>query len=332
MPDLRKFGQTLNRILPFLANEKMQRENIRRWLESNLQELSAREASQGRLQTQEAQDVIARILGASTTEALEPIAGGRQQMPKALMETLAPRYTGGIRVPPEYSGEVTLINTALEDMTAQAQSGQDISREVIRALGTQVAPGIYQDMVKASMAGKLERGRQSHDINVLAKDIAGQKLRERELDIQEKGLGVGGKKDAAAVMKEAQNDREASILKYGGVGNIFGLSDDAEQALKGSIKNANRRIDAASKAAGIESPIKTPQEMLKAGLAILTRYGTKGELPSWYDLLFLGYDPDFVFGLQKILEKPDEKANAPNEKLMKQAMALIQAIQTGRVE
>lgn len=332
MPDLRRFGQTLSRILPFLAQEKMQREQIRRYLESNLQELAAREASQGRLQTQEAQDAIARTLAGSTTQSLEGLLGGQLRMPGALTEVLDPRYTGGIRVPPEYAGEVEAAKNAVVNMGVQFQSDQPISQENL--LGSVLAqkPELVQDILKAGKAGELERGRQALTERGYGLEERGLGIREKELAAREKEAKGGGAKDAAAVMKEAQNDREASILKYGGVGQIFGLAPDAKRALKSSIKNANRRINTAAISAGIESPIKAPQEMFKAGLAILSRYAAKGELPSWYDLLFLGYDPDFVFGLQDVLEKPDKKAKVAPEENMKRALALLQQILEGKVE
>lgn len=331
MPDLRRFGQTLSRILPFLANEKMQRDQVRRWLESNLQEISAREASQGRLQNQSTSNAIKETLARSLSQYFETVPGGQYRMPGALKTTL-PGFTTGIEELPNAPAELDAVTQNLVDIYNQFQTGEKISPDALRAVVGRVKGDIPLDVVKGSVSSGLERGRQGLTERGYNLEERGLGIREKELAVKEKEVKGGGAKDAAAVMKEAQNDREASILKYGGVGNIFGLSADATQALKASIKNANRRIAAAAVSAGIESPIKAPQEMFKAGLAILTRYATKGELPSWYDLLFLGYDPDFVFGLQKVLERPNEKGNAPNEKLMKQAMALIQAIQTGKVE
>jgi len=331
MPDLRKFGQTLNRILPFLANEKMQRENIRRWLESNLQELSAREASQGRIQDQMTANAIKESLARSLSQYFETVPGGQYAMPGALKTTL-PGFTSGIEELPNAPAELDAVTQNLVDIYNQFQTGEKISPEALRAVVGRVKGDIPLDVVKGSVTSGLERGRQALTERGYNLEERGLGIREKELAVKEKEAKVGGAKDAAAVMKEAQNDREASILKYGGVGQIFGLAPDAKRALKSSIKNANRRINAAAVSAGIESPIKAPQEMFKAGLAILSRYATKGELPSWYDLLFLGYDPDFVFGLQEVLEKPDKKAKAPAEDSLKRAQALLQAILEGKVE
>jgi len=331
MPDLRKFGQTLSRILPFLANEKMQREQIRRWLESNLQEISARESSQGRIQDQMTRNAIKETLARSLSQYFETVPGGQFAMPGALKTTL-PGFTTGIEELPNAPAELDAVTQNLVDIYNQFQTGEKISPEALRAVVGRVKGDIPLDVVKGSVTSGLERGRQALTERGYGLEERGLGIREKELAAREKEAGVGGKKDAAAVMKEAQNDREASILKYGGVGQIFGLAPDAKRALKSSIKNANRRIDAAAVSAGIESPIKAPQEMFKAGLAILSRYATKGELPSWYDLLFLGYDPDFVFGLQEVLEKPDKKAKAPAEDSLKRAQALLQAILEGKVE
>ena len=331
MPDLRKFGQTLNRILPFLANEKMQRENIRRWLESNLQELSAREASQGRIQDQMTANSIKETLARSLAQYFETVPGGQFAMPGALKTTL-PGFTSGIEELPNAPAELDAVTQNLVDIYNQFQTGEKISPEALRAVVGRVKGDIPLDVVKGSVTSGLERGRQALTERGYGLEERGLGIREKELAAREKEAKGVGAKDAAAVMKEAQNDREASILKYGGVGQIFGLAPDAKRALKSSIKNANRRINAAAVSAGIESPIKAPQEMFKAGLAILSRYATKGELPSWYDLLFLGYDPDFVFGLQEVLEKPDKKSKAPAEDSLKRAQALLQAILEGKVE
>jgi hypothetical protein len=331
MPDLRRFGQTLDRILPFLANEKMQRENIRRWLESNLQELSAREASQGRIQDQMTANAIKKSLARSLSQYFETVPGGQYAMPGALKTTL-PGFTSGIEELPNAPAELDAVTQNLVDIYNQFQTGEKISPEALRAVVGRVKGDIPLDVVKGSVTSSLERGRQALTERGYNLEERGLGIREKELAAREEEAKGGGAKDAAAVMKEAQNDREASILKYGGVGQIFGLAPDAKRALKSSIKNANRRIDAAAVSAGIESPIKAPQEMFKAGLAILSRYANKGELPSWYDLLFLGYDPDFVFGLQEVLEKPDKKAKAPAEDSLKRAQALLQAILEGKVD
>ena len=331
MPDLRRFGQTLSRILPFLASEKMQRENIRRWLESNLQELSAREASQGRIQDQMTANAIKESLARSLSQYFETVPGGQYAMPGALKTTL-PGFTSGIEELPNAPAELDAVTQNLVDIYNQFQTGEKISPEALRAVVGRVKGDIPLDVVKGSVTSGLERGRQALTERGYNLEERGLGIREKELAVKEKEVKVGGAKDAAAVMKEAQNDREASILKYGGVGQIFGLAPDAKRALKSSIKNANRRINAAAVSAGIESPIKAPQEMFKAGLAILSRYATKGELPSWYDLLFLGYDPDFVFGLQEVLEKTDKKAKAPAEDSLKRAQALLQAILEGKDE
>lgn len=331
MPDLRRFGATLNRILPFLANEKMQREQVRRWLESNLQEIEAREASQGRLIDQGTRNAIMESLARSLGQYFENVPGGQFAMPGALKSAI-PGYTEGIESTPEMAANLGEVQKAIVDMYGQFQGGQGISPDALRAVVTRIGGNIPLEIVKAGESGKLERGRQVLTSRGYDIEEKGQEIRKRELGIREGELKGGGAKDAAAVMKEAQNDREASILKYGGVGQIFGLAPDAKRALKSSIKNANRRIDAAAVSAGIESPIKAPQEMFKAGLAILSRYATKGELPSWYDLLFLGYDPDFVFGLQEVLEKPDKKSKAPAEDSLKRAQALLQQILEGKVE
>jgi len=331
MPDLRRFGQTLSRILPFLANEKMQRDQVRRWLESNLQEISAREASQGRLQNQSTSNAIKETLARSLSQYFETVPGGQYRMPGALKTTL-PGFTTGIEELPNAPAELDAVTQNLVDIYNQFQTGEKISPDALRAVVGRVKGDIPLDVVKGSVSRGLERGRQGLTERGYNLEERGLGIREKELAVKEKEVKGGGAKDAAAVMKEAQNDREASILKYGGVGQIFGLAPDAKRALKSSIKNANRRIDAAAVSAGIESPIKAPREMFKAGLAILSRYATKGELPSWYDLLFLGYDPDFVFGLQDVLERPDKKSKAPAEDSLKRAQALLQAILEGKVK
>jgi hypothetical protein len=317
--------------LPFLAQEKQQREQVRRWLESNLQENAAREASQTRLQDLGTANAIKETLARSLSQYFETVPGGQFAMPGALKTTL-PGFTSGIEELPNAPAELDAVTKNLVDIYNQFQTGEKISPEALRAVVGRVKGDIPLDVVKGSVTSGLERGRQALTERGYGLEERGLGVREKELGAKERELKGGGAKDAAAVMKEAQNDREASILKYGGVGQIFGLAPDAKRALKSSIKNANRRINAAAVSAGIESPIKAPQEMFKAGLAILSRYATKGELPSWYDLLFLGYDPDFVFGLQDVLERPDKKSKAPAEDSLKRAQALLQQILEDKVE
>lgn len=330
--DLRQFGATLSRILPFLAQEKMQRDQIRQWLERNLQEISAREASQARLQTQEAQDAIARILAQSTTQHLEPIPGGGLQMPAELMRRLDPRYTAGIRVPPEMTGELGSLTDALTQMYGQFQEGQTISPDILRAVVTQVKGDIPAEIVTRGESGKLTRGQQALTSRGYDLEERGLGIREEELAAREREAGGVGRKDAAAVMKEAQNDIDLAIKQYSGVGSFMSASPDSKRALSAIVKKANKRIDDAAKSLGIESPIKTREEMFKAGLAILSRYATQGELPSSYYLILMGYDPDFVFGLENALIRPGGKGEPAPEENMRKALAMIQAILGGKVE
>lgn len=237
MPDLRQFANTLSKILPFLAQEKMQRENIRRYLESNLQENAAREATASRLQTQEVQDAIARTLAGSTTQSLENISGGRLQMPRALTEVLDPRYTGGLRVPPEYAGDVARINEAITNMNTQFQSGQPISEDISRVLSTQVAPGILQDIVQTGESGKLERGRQ-------AIDIAGQEIRKGELAAQEsKVTGEKGKTTEIKALLSSTQQQIRTLQKQLELGAFGGLSGVDQPAVQAQVESLSKKVD-----------------------------------------------------------------------------------------
>lgn len=334
MPDLRRFGQTLNRILPFLANEKMQREQVRRWLESNLQEIEAREASTARGQARGAEyDAALNLLG-SIGRSGEKRAGAEWALP-GQYKAIAPGITGGIEELPGAAEKREEVKRNMGVAATQAQLGLKIPPAVIGQLVDQLPSNEVFDLAQAIESAGLKRVDQAFAEKQLAKDIYGQKLRERELDIQEKGLKGGGAKDAAAVMKEAQNDLETSLKQVAGVGGFYGpagLASETKQALKASIGNAQRKIDAASKAAGIESPIKTKEERDEDELAIVSHYVKQGELPNWYTLIFLGYDPEFVFNLRDRLEKPDKKSKVSDENMMKKAMALLETMRGGKVD
>ena len=310
MPDLRRFGQTLSRILPFLANEKMQRENIRRWLESNLQELSAREAAEGRTilareastgrtQAQGAAYNIEDIWGKGAAEALKGKPGAGDLLTQRLKVGL-PGSTAGIVEDPNAAARINEERNALIDLFGPSLVEMGIRREAV--------PQIIYNMPE----DELRQWAESSRANITAR--SGQALTGRGYDLEERGLGIrekeleqrkveakgGGAKDAAAVMKEAWNDLESSLKQVAGVGGFYGpagLSPETKQGLNASIKNAQRKIDTASKAAGIESPIKTGEEMRVARDKILSDYAAGPESYNWYYLLFLGYDPDFVFDL-----------------------------------
>ena len=84
---------------------------------------------------------------------------------------------------------------------AQFQAGQEISPDALRAVVTRIKGDIPLEIVKGSQANILERGRQALTEKGQAIDIAGQKLREKELEARGKETAVSGNKDAAAVMK-----------------------------------------------------------------------------------------------------------------------------------
>jgi hypothetical protein len=344
MPDLRQFANTLSRIMPFLAQEKMQRENIRRWLESNMQELAAREASQGRLQTQEASDAASRILLGMLGKFYENKLGGPEMAPGAFKATV-PGLTGGIEELPGAAAKLEEAKNAFTDMTTQFQANQEITPQVTRVLSTQLPPNEILDMYKAAKLAGLTRGGQvlterGYNLEERGLGYRGQELEQKKAELEQRKVEAkgGGAKDAAAVIKEAWNDLEASLKQVAGVGGFYGpagLDPETKQGLRASIRNAQRKIDTASKAVGIESPIKTGEQMRVARDKILSDYAAGPESYNWYYLLFLGYDPDFVFNLQKQVEKPDKKSKGSrveDEAMMKRAMALIEAMRGGKVD
>lgn len=342
MPDLRRFGATLSRILPFLAQEKAQRENIRRWLESNLQELAAREASEGRTilareastargQARGAAYNIEDIFGKGVAEGLKGKPGAGDLLAQRLRVGI-PGSTAGIVEDPNAAARINEERTAVFDLFAPTMNELGLPREQQAAIVNNMPEDELRQYLTSSQATVTARGGQALTGRGYDLEERGLGYRERELGIRERELKGGGAKDAAAVMKEAQNDREAAIKQYAGVGAFLRPMPEAQRALTASIKNANRRIDAAAVSAGIESPIKKPQLMFKVGLSILSSYATKGELPSWYDMLFAGYDPDFVFGLQNVLEKPATETKGPDRDRMQKAFNLLQAILEGKAE
>jgi len=335
MPDLRQFANTLSRIMPFLAQEKMQRENIRRWLESNLQELAAREASEGRTilargeetgraQARGAAYNIEDIFGKGIAEGLKGKPGAMDLLAQRLKVGL-PGSTAGIVEDPNAAARINEERTAVFNLFSPAMTKMGLPREVQGSIINNMSDSELRQFVVA-------QGGQTLEEKQLAKDIEGQKIRREELAFQKEGLKGGGAKDAAAAMKEAQNDIDLATKQYAGVGSFLTASPDAKKALTAIIKKANNRIDTAAKSLGIESPIKNRQEMLEDGLSILSRYAATGAFPRSYDLILMGYDPDFVFGLEDSLKKSDKKVEPTERERMNKALAMIKAILEGKVE
>lgn len=329
--DLDRIGSSLSRILPFLAQEKAQREQIRLWLQRSLQEIAAREASQRRLSDEATQNTIMERAAAALGDIYKDVPGGQFMLP-AFLKRVLPTMTGNIVAAPEDQGAADEVTNRLTDIYSQFQAGETIDPDALRAVVGRVAGDIPKDVVTKAAANALERSQQGltgrgYDLEARSLDIREQELSERKSEAQKEP-----KTNAEALIKEAQNDRDVAIQKYGGVGQIFGLMPEAKRALKATIKNANVRLDQAYKMLGAESPIKTRDEMFKVGIAILARYAQEGVLPDWFTLLYQGYDPDFVFGLQEALEKPDKKAATPDKAGMERAMALLQAMAEGKVE
>ena len=329
--DLDRIGNVLSRVLPFLAQEKAQREQVRLWLERTLQENAAREASQRRLNTEATQNAILERAAAALGDYWKDVPGGQYALPGYLKRVL-PTVTGDIVASPEDAALGDAVTKNLTDIYGQFQAGQTISPDALRAVVGRIAGDIPMDIVTKAAANTLERNSQSLTGRGLDLEASSQDIRRAELAERKADKKPERNTTAEGVIKEAQNDRDVAIQKYGGVGQIFGLMPEAKRALKASIKNANTRIDAASKELGVETPIKTRDEMFKVGIAILSRFAQEGVLPDWFTLLYQGYDPDFVFGLQEALVKPDKKAAEPNKAGMEKAMALLQALAEGKVE
>ena len=329
--DLSQFANSLRSVLPFLAQEKAQREQVRQWLERSLQEIAAREESQRRLNTDATQNAILERTAGALGDIYKDIPGGQFSLPGYLKSVL-PTVTGNIVATPEDQAAADEVTNQLTNIYGQFQAGQPISTDALRAVVGRIAGDIPKDIVTKAAANKLETSSQALTGRGLDLEASGQDIRRAELSQKKTDATKEPKTGAEGVIKEAQNDRDVAIQKYGGVGQIFGLMPDAKRALKATIKNANTRIDAASRTLGVESPIKTREEMFKVGIAILARFGKEGLLPDWYTLLYQGYDPDFVFGLQDALQKPDKKATAIDKGGMDRAMALLEALAKGQVE
>ncbi len=329
--DLDRLGQALSRVLPFLAQEKAQREQIRQWLERSLQEISAREESQRRLATDASKNAIMEKAAGDIGAYFRDVPGGAFFLP-GYLKSVIPAAAEGIVDDPGNRNVFDDVTKNLTDIYGQFQTGQPISTDALRAVVGRVAGDIPKEILTKAAANKLEGSSQALTSRGLDLEASGQEIRRRELE--QKGKDAGKDKDTTnlGIVKEAQNDRDAAIQKYGGVGQIFGLMPEAKRALKASIKNANVRIDQASRAMGVESPIKSREEMFKVGIAILARFGKDGVLPDWFTLLYQGYDPDFVFGLQEVFEKPDKKKKTPDGNAQARALALLQAISEGKVE
>ena len=329
--DLDRIGNALSRVLPFLAQEKAQREQIRLWLERSLQENAAREASQRRLNTESTENAILERTAGALGDIYKDIPGGQFSLPGYLKRIL-PSVTGNIVATPEDQGIADEVTNKLTDIYGQFQAGQPMSTDALRAVVGRIAGDIPKDLLTKAATNALERSSQDLTGRGLDLEASSQDIRRAELANKKTETDKEPKTTALGIIKEAQNDRDVAIQKYGGVGQIFGLMPEAKRALKASIKNANVRIDQASKAIGIETPIKTRDEMFKVGIAVLARFAKEGVLPDWFTLLYQGYDPDFVFGLQEALVKPDKKAASPDKAGMEKAMALLQALAEGKVE
>lgn len=327
--ELDRIGNALSRVLPFLAQEKAQREQVRQWLLRSLQEIAAREDSQRRLAADATRNAIMEKVAGDVGAYFRDVPGGAFFLP-GYLKSVIPTAAEGIVDDLANRGIYDEVTKNLTDIYGQFQSGQDISADALRAVVGRIAGDIPKDIITKAAANKLEASSQEIAKERNRLEGTSQDIRRRELE--QKGKDEKATKDTTnlGIIKEAQNDRDVAIQRYGGVGQIFGLMPDAKRALKASIKNANARIDQASKAMGVESPILTREEMFTAGLAILSRFASEGVLPDWYTLLYQGYDPDFVFGLQEVFTKPGKKKGAPSDKdAQARALALLKALQQG---
>ena len=329
--DLSQFGNSLSKILPFLAQEKAQRDQIRQWLQRSLQEIAAREASQKRVNLDSTQNAILERTAGALGDIYKDIPGGQFSLPGYLKSVL-PSVTQDIVTGPENQAAADEVTNQLTNIYGQFQAGQPIDVNALRAVVGRIAGDIPKDIITKAAANKLEGGSQALTSRGLDLEASGQGLRKAELAQKNKDEKTTKDTTNLGILKEAQNDRDVAIQKYGGVGQIFGLMPDAKRALKASIKNANARIDQASRTMGVESPILTREEMFKAGIVIVSRFAQEGVLPDWYTLLYQGYDPDFVFGLQEVFEKPNKKAKTTDKDAQTRALALLQALSEGKVE
>ena len=327
--EMDRIGNALSRVLPFLAQEKAQREQIRQWLLRSLQEIAAREDSQRRLAADATQNAVMEKIAGDIGTYFRDVPGGAFVLP-GYLKSVIPKAAEGIVDEPGNRGVYDEVTKNLTDIYGQFQSGQEISTDALRTVVGRIAGDIPKDIITKAATNKLEANSQTLTSRGLDLEASGQELRKRELDQKDKDKKTEKDTTNLGIVKEAQNDRDVAIQKYGGVGQIFGLMPDAKRALKASIKNANARIDQASKAMGVESPILTREEMFNSGLVILARFASEGVLPDWYSLLYQGYDPDFVFGLQEVFTKPEKKKGGTADKdAQARALALLQAIQNG---
>jgi hypothetical protein len=317
--------------MPFLAQQKAEREQVREWLARNLQQIQAQEAANRRNAAAAAQDRIAEILATNYAGAVKDIPGSQNFMTSGLMENLSPEYTGGLMVPPDAAAKADAVKKALVSGYGQYQGGQPLDPSVLNALVAQVPEKIPLELVTGGAKNRLETSQQG--LTKTGQDLtkSGQGLEARRIAVEEGKLKLeqnkpAGGKDLISQMKEAQNDRSSALQKYAGVGQMLPPSPEAQKALTAEIKYANSRIDASAKGIGFDSPIKTAKEMQMVGLTILNRFLQTHEIPNWYTLLEQGYDPDFVFGLHDALEKPNKAVKDPDAAAMAKAAAILQQL------
>jgi hypothetical protein len=338
MADWAGASATLNRIMPFLANEKAQRQQVADWLARNLQQIQAQEEANRRNAAAAARDRIAETLATNYLGAVKDIPGSQNFMGAGLMENLSPEYTGGIVVPPDAAAKAEAVKKALVGAYGQYQGGQPLDQSVLNALVTQVPEKIPLELVTGGAKNRLETSQQGLTAAGQKLTEKGQGLEARRIAVEEGKLKLeqnkpAGGKDAAAMMKEADNDIDAAIQKYAGVGQLWASTPEAQKALNAIIKSANVKRGAAAVSIGLESPIKTPAEMQMAGVAILNRFVQTHEIPNWYVLIKQGYDPDFVWGLHDALEKPSKVVKDPNSDAVAKAMAMLQQmLGTGEIK
>ena len=243
MADIQGWQEFMAQIMPMLYRQKMQKDQMKGWLENTLKQYAASEKMQGRLgQTRFDQSKLLELVKAISGGTKDKILPGKLLSQRA--GEMGINFPGTIPVSKEdYSMASEPSVDALKQIAIALGSGDYPSEEAIGQIGGMFGESTVTDFLDDFLKEKGRKEGLTFDRDKLAATLSGQdiekgrqKLKGRELDIKEKEGGDKGKKEKELLANYGKKEKALTD-------KIGESSGDKLKALTAQREDVREKID-----------------------------------------------------------------------------------------